>query len=66
MTEQSRQAVSQARRWVIKLGSSLVTNQGRGVDAQAVALFAAQMAALRDRGHQVVLVSSGAIAEGMK
>jgi len=66
MTEQSRQPVSQARRWVIKLGSSLVTNQGRGVDAQAVALFAAQMAALRDRGHQVVLVSSGAIAEGMK
>ncbi|MFZ9177366.1 MAG: glutamate 5-kinase [Burkholderiaceae bacterium] len=66
MTEKSRQAVSQARRWIIKLGSSLVTNQGRGVDAQAVALFAAQMAALRDRGHQVVLVSSGAIAEGMK
>ncbi len=66
MTDVSRQAVTEARRWIIKLGSSLVTNQGRGVDAQAVAAFAAQMAALRDRGHQVVLVSSGAIAEGMK
>jgi len=62
----SRDVLTKAHRWVIKLGSSLVTNQGRGVDAQAVALFAAQMASLRDRGHEVVLVSSGAIAEGMK
>lgn len=52
--------------WVVKLGSSLVTNAGRGVDQEAIAGFAAQMAALHAQGHRVVLVSSGAIAEGMK
>jgi glutamate 5-kinase len=57
---------SSARRWVVKLGSSLVTNQGRGVDRQAIEAFAAQVAALAAKGHQLVVVSSGAIAEGMK
>jgi glutamate 5-kinase len=52
--------------WVVKLGSSLVTNAGRGVDQEAIGRFAAQMAALHALGHRVVLVSSGAIAEGMK
>jgi glutamate 5-kinase len=55
-----------ARRIVVKVGSSLVTNDGRGVDAQAIGNWARQLAALAAQGREVVMVSSGAIAEGMK
>ena len=55
-----------ARRVVIKVGSSLVTNEGRGLDRSAIAQWAEQIAALRAAGKQVLLVSSGAIAEGMQ
>ncbi len=55
-----------ARRIVVKVGSSLVTNEGRGLDAEAIARWARQIAGLRAQGKQVVLVSSGAIAEGMQ
>ena len=55
-----------AHRVVIKVGSSLVTNEGRGLDEAAIASWAAQIAALRTLGKEVILVSSGAIAEGMK
>jgi len=58
--------VQQARRLIIKAGSSLVTNEGRGVDHQAVARWAQQIAALRAADKDVILVSSGAIAEGMR
>jgi len=58
-------AVFAARRTVVKVGSSLVTNEGRGLDVQAVEQWASQVAALHELGKQVVLVSSGAIAEGM-
>ncbi|NYT36195.1 glutamate 5-kinase [Allopusillimonas soli] len=58
-------AVSQARRLVVKVGSSLVTNEGKGVDLAAVDQWAGQIAALHAHGKQMVLVSSGAIAEGM-
>jgi glutamate 5-kinase len=51
---------------VVKVGSSLVTNEGRGLDHDAVARWAAQIAALSQAGKSVVLVSSGAIAEGVK
>lgn len=54
-----------ARRLVIKVGSSLVTNEGRGLDLQAVEQWARQIAALHAQNRQIVLVSSGAIAEGM-
>lgn len=57
--------VASATRLVAKVGSSLVTNEGRGLDRAAVAHWAAQIATLRQQGKQVVLVSSGAIAEGM-
>ena len=57
--------VTHAQRLVAKVGSSLVTNEGRGLDRAAVAHWAAQIAALHKQGKQVVLVSSGAIAEGM-
>ncbi len=58
-------ALSAARRVVVKVGSSLVTNAGRGLDQAAIAQWASQIASLRAQGRQVVLVSSGAIAEGM-
>src|SRR6478752_3086605 len=54
-----------ATRIIIKVGSSLVTNDGRGLDHAAIARWAAQISALRALGKEVVLVSSGAIAEGM-
>ena len=55
-----------ARRIVVKVGSSLVTNDGRGLDEQAIAQWAAQLAAMVRSGKEVVMVSSGAVAEGMK
>ena len=58
--------VAAARRLVVKVGSSLVTNEGRGLDHAAVARWAAEISALRREGREVVLVSSGAIAEGMQ
>jgi len=58
-------AVSKARRLVVKVGSSLVTNEGKGIDMKAVDEWAAQIADLHAQGKQMVLVSSGAIAEGM-
>ena len=57
--------IALATRLVIKVGSSLVTNDGQGIDREAVAHWASQIAALRSQGKQVILVSSGAIAEGM-
>ena len=57
--------LASASRIVAKVGSSLVTNDGRGLDFNAVAQWARQIALLHKQGRQVVLVSSGAIAEGM-
>lgn len=51
---------------VVKVGSSLVTNNGNGLDQDAIAQWAAQIAALAAQGKQIVLVSSGAVAEGMQ
>jgi len=54
-----------ARRIVVKVGSSLVTNDGRGLDAAAISDWCRQLAVLAREGREVVMVSSGAIAEGM-
>ncbi|NBY71986.1 MAG: glutamate 5-kinase [Betaproteobacteria bacterium] len=56
----------QARRLVVKVGSSLVTNEGRGLDDQAIGEWCRQLAALVKEGRELIMVSSGAIAEGMK
>ena len=56
----------QARRIVVKIGSTLITNHGAGVDHALIKDWVAQIAGLRKRGVDVLLVSSGAIAEGMK
>jgi glutamate 5-kinase len=55
-----------ARRVVVKVGSSLVTNEGRGLDEQAIGEWCRQLAHLIRDGREVIMVSSGAIAEGMK
>lgn len=55
-----------ARRIVVKVGSSLVTNEGRGLDEVAIGEWCRQMAHLIRDGREVIMVSSGAIAEGMK
>lgn len=65
MTSGSRAKLAAARRWVVKVGSSLVTAKGQGLDRPAIESWAAQLAALRQSGHEIVLVSSGAVAEGM-
>ncbi|MBM3367269.1 MAG: glutamate 5-kinase, partial [Betaproteobacteria bacterium] len=58
-------AIADAGTLVVKVGSTLVTNEGRGLDAAAIARWASQIAQLRTLGKRCVLVSSGAIAEGM-
>lgn len=61
-----RSVIADSKRLVVKVGSSLVTNEGRGLDEVAIGRWASQIAQLRERGKEVVLVSSGAIAEGMQ
>ena len=58
--------IQKARRIVVKVGSSLVTDEGRGLDAVAIGDWCVQLAALVKDGREVIMVSSGAIAEGMK
>ncbi|MFA5082382.1 MAG: glutamate 5-kinase [Hydrogenophilaceae bacterium] len=58
--------IADASRIVVKVGSALVTNDGRGLDHARLARWAEQIAALSKMGKEVVLVSSGAIAEGMQ
>ena len=58
--------IAQARRLVIKVGSALVTNNGEGLDLNAITEWARQISRLRQDGKEVVLVSSGAIACGMQ
>jgi len=62
----AREQVTKARRWVVKVGSSLLTNDGAGLDYELMALWVEQIQRLRARGIEVVLVSSGAVSEGMK
>lgn len=61
----SRAKLQQARRWVVKIGSALLTNDGQGLDSEAIRRWVDQLAVLRQQGVEIVLVSSGAVAEGM-
>ncbi|MFZ5757680.1 MAG: glutamate 5-kinase [Pseudomonadota bacterium] len=63
--QNQRERLRGVKRWVVKIGSALLTNNGRGLDNAAIAGWVDQMAALHRAGAQVVLVSSGAVAEGM-
>ncbi|MBP8008516.1 MAG: glutamate 5-kinase, partial [Thiopseudomonas sp.] len=60
-----RDKVTGAQRWVVKIGSALLTADGRGLDRNAMAIWVQQMVALRQQGIDLVLVSSGAVAAGM-
>lgn len=76
MRIQERNHLSKTRRWVVKIGSALLTNEGSGLDYEAIELWVKQMAALispqlfesnsEQEGIEILLVSSGAVAEGMK
>ncbi len=66
MTVIANSALRDARRIVVKVGSSLVTNDGRGLDEFAIGEWCRQMSILVRSGREVIMVSSGAIAEGMK
>ena len=60
-----RQKLTTARRWVIKIGSALLTDNGVGLNRDDIATWVEQMAHLRQQGMELLLVSSGAVAEGM-
>lgn len=60
-----RDKVSGARRWVVKIGSALLTADGRGLDHDAMSVWVKQMVGLHEAGIELVLVSSGAVAAGM-
>ena len=66
MTVSTSTVLRDARRIVVKVGSSLVTNEGRGLDEQAIGEWCRQIGTLVRDGREVIMVSSGAIAEGMK
>ncbi len=57
--------MSDRQRWVIKIGSALLTNDGKGLDCALMQSWVDRMVILRERGIEVVIVSSGAVAEGM-
>ena len=66
MNDATSSILRDARRIVVKVGSSLVTNEGRGIDGEAIGHWCRQLAVLAREGRELVMVSSGAIAEGLK
>ena len=65
MSGNDRAPIVSGRRWVVKVGSALLTNDGRGIDEKVIAHLVAQVLSLREAGREVLLVSSGAVAAGM-
>ncbi len=61
----TRQQLGSSKCWVIKVGSSLVTRDGQGLDHDQIKAWVDQICALRSAGHRIVLVSSGSVAEGL-
>ncbi|MDA7962968.1 MAG: glutamate 5-kinase, partial [Gammaproteobacteria bacterium] len=64
--EQHRRRLSAATRWVVKVGTSLLTDPEAGLNKAAIDSLVAQMAELRGDGAQILLVSSGSVVEGMQ
>jgi len=64
--ETYKKQLSNSKRWVIKIGSALLTDDGRGLNRERIGRWVNQMVTLRAQGFELVLVSSGAVAEGMK
>ncbi len=61
-----RERLTTTRRWVVKIGSALITGDGKGLDRERLRHWVDQVADLIEAGNEVVIVSSGAVAEGMK
>ena len=61
----NRDLLKHARIWVIKIGSSLLTDNGKGLNLDSIDRWGRQISVLQDLGLSVVLVSSGAVAEGV-
>jgi len=61
----NRAVAKETKRWVVKIGSALLTDDGAGLDREAIDGWVSQIATLLDQGNEIVLVSSGAIAEGI-
>jgi len=61
----SRSTLAGSRRWVVKIGSALLTDDGKGLARDLIAGWVSQLSELRSRGMEIVLVSSGSVAEGM-
>lgn len=57
--------IQTSQRWIVKIGSALLTQDGKGLDYEAISDWAEQIARLRQQGIELVLVSSGSVAEGM-
>ena len=65
-TDVARPALREARTWVVKVGSALVTGKERGIDHAAIGRWCRQIASLHEAGRRILLVSSGAVAEGSR
>jgi len=65
MMSESRKKIAQTKRWVVKLGSALLTDEGCGLRVDSLKTWVRQIHELRQEGHEIVIVSSGAIAEGI-
>lgn len=61
----SRDKIRQTKRWVVKIGSALLTRDGQGLDRSVLSPWADQVTGFLRNGGELVLVSSGAVAEGM-
>ena len=61
-----RSELKNTKRWVIKIGSALLTDDGKGLNQEALGQWVEQMVELKRQGIEVVIVSSGSVAEGMK
>ncbi len=64
--KKTREQLGSAQRWVVKIGSAMITNDGQGLDNFSIDAWVAQMAELHQSGRELLLVTSGAIAEGMR
>ena len=62
----TRDQLGAARRWVVKIGSAMITNDGQGLDNFSISAWVGQMAELHQAGRELLLVTSGAVAEGMR
>ena len=66
MFNKTREQLGGAHRWVVKIGSAMITNEGQGLDNFSIDAWVAQMAELQQSGRELLLVTSGAVAEGMR